>query len=117
MGRRTKVIKVTKESKALKQLRMMKGLSVRKLANLLNVSHTLVSHLELGRANITEAYIEKFLEAVALSLEDWNVALGGGKKAQNQARSRITDDCLKKLKDLPEDKLRILNSILNGMSS
>jgi len=49
MGKRTKIINVTKESKALKQIRMMKGLSVRKVADLLNVSHTLVSHLELGR--------------------------------------------------------------------
>src|SRR5690606_3548177 len=105
MGKRTKIINVTKESKALKQIRMMKGLSVRKVADLLNVSHTLVSHLELGRANINESYIDKFLDALELSREDWTIAIGGGKKAQIQAKAKITEDCFKKLKGLPEDKL------------
>lgn len=117
MGRRTKIIKVTKESKALKQMRIMKGFSVRKVADLLNVSHTLVSHLELGRANISEAYLDKFLDALDLSWEDWNIALGGGKKAQTQVKAKIAEDCFKKLKGLPEDKLMLLNSILNGMQT
>ncbi|MCM2348381.1 MAG: helix-turn-helix transcriptional regulator [Bacteriovoracaceae bacterium] len=99
MGKRTKIINVTKESQALKQMRMMKGLSVRKVAELLNVSHTLVSHLELGRANISEAYLDKFLDVLDLSWEDWNITIGSGKKAQTQAKTKITEDCLKKLKD------------------
>jgi len=115
MGKRTKIINVTRESKALKQMRMMKGLSVRKVADLLNVSHTLVSHLELGRANISEAYLDNFLGALDLTWDDWKIAIGGGKKAQAQSKTKITEDCLKKLKGLPEDKLMLLNSILNGM--
>lgn len=115
MGRRTKIIKVTKESNALKQLRTMKGLSVRKVADLLDVSHTLVSHLELGRANISEAYLEKFLKELDLNWEDWKIALGGGKKAQTQVKSKIAEDCFKKIKGLSEDKLMLLNSILKGI--
>lgn len=115
MGRRTKIIKVTKESEALKKLRTMTGLSVRKVADRLGVSHTLVSHLELGRANIQEVYIEKFLVALDLSWEDWTIAVGGGRKAKKQARAKITEDCLSKLQGLSEDKLILLNSILNGM--
>jgi len=41
--------------------------------------------------------------------------LVGGKKAQIQAKAKITEDCFKKLKGLPEEKLRLLNSILTGM--
>jgi transcriptional regulator with XRE-family HTH domain len=73
MGIRTKMIRVTKESKALKNLRMMSGHSVWKLADRLDVSHTLVSHLELGRANISEEYLGNFLKALDLSREDWSV--------------------------------------------
>lgn len=115
MGKRTKIIIETRQSKTLKQMRKMSGLSVRKVADLLNVSHTLVSHLELGRANISEAYIDQFLKALNLSWEDWNIAIGGGKKAKAQTKTRIAEDCFKKLKGLPEDKLMLLNSILNGM--
>lgn len=82
MGRRTKIIRVTRESKALKRMREMKGLSVRKLAELLNVSHTLVSHLELGRANILEAYVDKFLSALGCSWEEWRTVLDGRRESQ-----------------------------------
>ena len=112
MGRRTKIIRVTRESKALKRMREMKGLSVRKLAELLNVSHTLVSHLERGRANISEAYIEKFLTALCCSWEEWRIALSGEKKTQTLAKDKLNQDCLKKIQGLSEDKLMLLDSIL-----
>ncbi len=115
MGRRTKIISVTKESKALKKLRTMKGLSVRKVADLLGVSHTLVSHLELGRANISKEYIGKFLKALHFSPEDWRIVLGGGKKSDFLAKDKMAEDCFSKLQELPEDKLRLLQSILRGM--
>lgn len=115
MSRRTNIIKTTSESKALKSLRLMKGLSVRKTADLLGVSHTLVSHLEIGRANIQKAYIEKFLVALDLSWEDWTIATGASRKAKAHARSKITSDCLDKLEGLSEDKLMLINSILSRM--
>lgn len=113
MGRRTKFISITKESEALKKLRMLSGLSVRKLANDLNVSHTLVSHLELGRANVNRAYVDKFLKVLNFSYEDWEIAVTGGKKSKSFVKNRMTEDCYDKLKNLSEEKLKLLHSILN----
>jgi len=114
MGRRTKIISITKESEALKKLRILSGLSVRKLADELNVSHTLVSHLELGRANVNESYVENFLKALKFTYEDWEIAISGGKKSKSFVKNKMTEDCYSKLKNLPEEKLKLLHSILSG---
>lgn len=114
MGRRTKIISVTKESEALKKLRMLSGLSVRKLADELNISHTLVSHLELGRANVSKPYVENFLKALKFSYEDWEIAVSGGKKSKSFVKNKMTEDCYDRLKNLSDEKLQLLHSILNG---
>ena len=115
MGRRTRIICITRESKALKQLRLMKGLSVRKLADRLGVSHTLVSHLELGRANISKSYVDQFLQALVFSRDDWRLALGGERSSQSMARNKLNKDCMAKIEELPEEKLKLLHSILSGL--
>lgn len=113
MGRRTKIISITKESEALKKLRMLSGLSVRKLADELNVSHTLVSHIECGRANVSESYVEKFLKVLNFSREDFEIAVSGGRKSKSFVKNKMTEDCYDKLKNLSEDKLKLLHSILS----
>lgn len=72
MSKRNQIIKETAESLALKELRNHSGLSARKLAEQMKVSHTRVYQMESGREDITEEYIEKFLEAVQVSRVDWN---------------------------------------------
>ncbi|MFP5384682.1 MAG: helix-turn-helix domain-containing protein [Bacteriovoracia bacterium] len=115
MSRRTKIITITRESKALKELRSMKGHSVRKVADLLGVSHTLVSHLEVGRANISEAYVKKFLKALEFSHEDWEVVLHEGKKSKSLTKRKIADDCFDLIQGLSAEKLKLLKSVLNNL--
>lgn len=115
MGGRTKIITVTCESKALKELRSMKGYSVRKVADLMGVSHTLVSHLELGRANISEAYVKKFLKALEFSFEDWEIVLHQRKKSKSLTKSRIADDCFDLMQGISAEKLKLLKSVLNNL--
>ncbi|HXH76154.1 MAG TPA: helix-turn-helix transcriptional regulator [Bacteriovoracaceae bacterium] len=106
---------MTKEALALRQLRILKGLSVRKAADLLNVSHTLVNHLEIGRANISETYVQNFLKALGYSSDDWHIAVMGKKKSGNLTKSKITEDCLNRIEALPEEKLRLIQSILANL--
>jgi transcriptional regulator with XRE-family HTH domain len=115
MGRRTKIITITRESKALKELRSMKGYSVRKVADLMGISHTLVSHLELGRANISEAYVKKFLKTLEFSLEDWEVVLQEGKKSKALSKNKIENDCFELMQGLSTEKLKLLKSVLNNL--
>lgn len=43
---------------------------MRKVADLLGISHTMVNHLEIGRANISEDYVQKFLKTLNYNEED-----------------------------------------------
>jgi hypothetical protein len=73
-----------------------------------------VSHLELGRANVSESYVEKFLKALNFSNEDWVIAVSGGRKSKSLVKNKMTEDCYNKLKNLSDEKLELLHSILNG---
>lgn len=115
MSRRNKFIKVTPESLALKELRMQANVSLRKLADELNISFARAHQMESGRENVSEAYIEKFLKTLGLSDEDWKIAVRGGKGAQVLAQNKAAEDTLGKLRDLPNEKLKLLQSILSGL--
>lgn len=112
MSKRTKIIIKTKEAEALRRLREMRGLSVRKAADLLGISHTMVNHLEIGRANISEEYIEKFLKALNLSHEDWKSLVAGALKKTAPDRRKLIEECNFLLQRLSEDKLRVIQNML-----
>lgn len=71
MSKRNKIVETSPESEALKALRQKNGLSLRKLAELLEISFTRVHQMESGRDNIPKEYITKFLKALDLSWQDW----------------------------------------------
>ena len=48
MAKRSRIVNVTKEARALRRLRNLKELSMRQLADLLQVSPTTVNHAENG---------------------------------------------------------------------
>ncbi len=70
MSKRNQIVITTPESKALKALREKSELSLRKLGERLNVSSTRVHQYELGKENITEAYIKSFLQVTNISVEE-----------------------------------------------
>lgn len=73
MSRRNKIIKVSSESAALKEMREKKGHSLRKLADLMDLSFMRVHQMESGRENVNEEYVRKFLKATDHSWEEWNI--------------------------------------------
>ncbi len=112
MSKRTKIVIKTKEAEALKKLREIRGLSIRKLADLMRISHTLVNHLEVGRANISDQHIHKFLEATNFSHQEWQILLKGGVKSKKQERSKILEECIFILGQLPEFKMQQIHQIM-----
>ncbi len=112
MSNRTKIVIKTKEADALKKLREMRGLSVRKLADMMGISHTLVNHLEVGRANISEQHINKLLEATNFDHKEWQILLKSGVNGKKQQRSQIREECIFLISQLPENKLQQIYQIL-----
>lgn len=109
MSKRNQIIKETKESKALKALRIKADLGIRKLAQRMNYSHTRIHQFESGRENINEAYIQIFLEAAGYSLYEWNIEVGAGSTAYS-----LRDQCHDLLDSIDIEKLELVYGLLKN---
>ena len=107
MPKRSRLKIESKESKALKKLRLFLGLSQREMARRLNVNPTLVNHTENGRAYISPDYITHFLNSLSISKNDWNELLNG--KDKNLSKR---DECKKIIDELSIEKLDVVCNFL-----
>ncbi|MBL6989924.1 MAG: helix-turn-helix domain-containing protein [Bacteriovoracaceae bacterium] len=109
MPKRSRIKKVTKESKALKAMREAKGLSQRTAANLVGVPSTTINHTENGRAYIKEEYVRKFINGLGYSWTDWNNYLEG-KEIQTDLRSA----CITIIENMDKQKLGVIYNLLTN---
>ncbi len=72
MPKRSRYQIKTKESETLKQIRIESGLSLREAARKCSIHNTVINHAENGRSTITREYIEKFLEGIKFSVQDFD---------------------------------------------
>jgi transcriptional regulator with XRE-family HTH domain len=110
MSKRNQIIKETKESKALKALRIKADLGIRKLAQKMNYSHTRVHQFETGRENINEAYIQIFLEATGFSRDQWQKEAGYAGEFSN-----LRDQCHDLLQQVNYNKLELIYNLLSSL--
>ncbi len=115
MSKRSGTVVRTREADALRKMREIKGLSVRKVADLLGVSHTLVNHLELGRANIQQDYLQKFLKDLKFSHEEWEMFVGGGNRKMQVEKAKMMEECIFKIRKLSPEKLKLAKSFLQNL--
>lgn len=110
MSKRNKIIKVSTESAVLKDMREKKTLSLRKLADLMDLSFMRVHQMESGRENVSEEYVRKFLKATGYSWEDWN---------KRTAKKRPQDDlrikCHEALDSIEPSKLHLIYGLLTSV--
>jgi len=107
MPKRSRLKIESKESKALKKLRLFSGLSQREMARRHGVNPTLVNHTENGRAYISPDYITHFLNSLRISKNEWNELLKG--KDKNLSKR---DECKKIIDELSIEKLDVAHSFL-----
>jgi len=107
MARRSGIKKETKESMALKKMRKATGLAQRKAALKIGVNQSMVNHCENGRAEISEDYLEKFLEGLNFSREDFE-KYREGQESELDLRSK----CKEMIDNLDQEKINILYNLL-----
>lgn len=110
MGKRTKKVFETPESKALKGLRIKREISLKKLADKMGVSKSLVHQVECGRADISDEYLKKILYALDYSYSDFEF-LAGKRRKENDSGFR--EKCLAIIEDLEESKMESLFILLS----
>jgi len=102
MSPRNKIVHETPESKALKELRQKREMSLQKLADLLQVSKQIPYFMESGRGHISSEYVVKFLDALDYTLADFEHLVG--KEAANKGPG-LRQRCHDKLDKIEDSKL------------
>jgi len=110
MSRRNKEIKVGPESVTLKEMRENAGLSIRKLADLMDLSFSRVHQMESGRENVSEEYVRKFLKATGHSWAEWLKKTDAG-KFQDDLRIK----CHEALDTIEPYKLHLIYGLLTSV--
>lgn len=103
---------ITKESQALKRMRLARGLSLKKAYRKSGIHDTIINHAENGWATITEDYINKFINGMGFTMKDWDDFLNG----------RVTTfdlryECMDIVKNMNGDKLKAVHSLLINFSN
>jgi transcriptional regulator with XRE-family HTH domain len=109
MSKRNAFIIETKESEALKALRLKSGLSIRKLSIVMDYSHTRIHQMEQGRENISDEYVSMFINALGESWSTWSKYLG-----EKDEFFDIRQKCHETLESLDPKKLEIVYGLLTN---
>ena len=95
-------------TKALKNMRNAKGLSLIKTSRLLGVAESVVNHHENGRTDhVPENYINHFVQMMGFSPEDWEDFLKGRTSVYD-----LRQDCRYLIDKLERDKLKAIHVML-----
>ena len=110
MSRRNKMIKVSSESVALKEIREKANLSLRKLADLMDLSFARVHQMESGKENVNEEYVRKFLKATGHNWEDWLTRI-----SKTRPSDALRNKCHEALDAIEPSKLQLIYGLLTSV--
>lgn len=110
MSKRNKIVVMSPEAEALKKLRIKSDLSLRKLADKMNLSFTRVHQMESGRENVSEEYIGKFLDVLDLNWDDWNSYFG-----EEDELSDLRRKCHQILDTIEPSKLELIYGLITRL--
>lgn len=110
MSRRNKIIKVSPESVALKEIREKSNLSLRKLADLMDLSFARVHQMESGKENVSEEYVRKFLKATNHTWEEWSKKVG-----KDRSSDALRKKCHEALDAIEPSKLQLIYGLLTSV--
>lgn len=110
MSKRNKEIIETRESLALKSIRVNQKRSLSFVADSLNLSRARVHQFEQGRETITQEYVSSFLKVMELKEEEWNKLIG--KECRNDD---LRKKCIELLNGLDNSKLEVVYGLLSNL--
>ena len=102
----------SKESGALKKMRLASGLSLRSAYKRCGIHDTIINHAENGRANITPEYIERFITGMGFSMQDWSDTMDG-----KSTLSDLRFECKNIVEKIDSEKLKAVHLLLSNFSN
>lgn len=89
-----KVLRITDEHKALRELRLSKNLSLEEASMPLGIKSKALGHIENGRVKLTKEKIEKIILSLGFHYHDF---LRAKKKVQDDKKNRVNRKTIKKV--------------------
>ncbi|MGB0454065.1 MAG: helix-turn-helix domain-containing protein [Bacteriovoracaceae bacterium] len=104
--RRTEEIKLTKEARVLKELRLLSGFSIRESARRLAKSEAYLRHIEKGRLDVPSGEdLQSILDVYGVSKRLFN------SKCKQTTDESVEDQLIKLVKSLGLEKQKVLLSV------
>jgi len=98
---------ITKEVQVLKALRRMKGISQDQASSLCGYSRPSIGHIENGRIELDLDRINHIISSYGIDMSEFQRLMG-----EEVLRDEVLDKCLIKMMRLPEDKLKLIQALL-----
>ncbi len=105
--------RITKEAKIVRFMRMSKKISMREAATRLDLSASLVSHIEQGRQDLPMKRAEAMVLAYGYTWPDFESFLA----AEEVPYANPKDACIQLLDRIPTSKLTMVLTILKGFTT
>lgn len=101
---------ITKECRVLRSLRRQKGLSQDQASALCGYSRPSIGHIENGRITLDHNRIEHIMESYGYPLSEFERLM-----REEIIRDEMLSDSVETMKRLPEDKLKLVSSLLQSL--
>jgi transcriptional regulator with XRE-family HTH domain len=88
------------DQEVMRELRLFREFSYRDVGTLMSISHSRVQQLEQDKKPLSEEMKSKFLAAIKLSRDDWDLLKGG---AENVAEVKL--ECIQRIYKLSPQEL------------
>jgi transcriptional regulator with XRE-family HTH domain len=98
---------ITKEVQVLKTLRKMKGISQDQASSLCGYSRSSIGHIENGRIELDQDRITHVVSSYGVELSEFQRLMG-----EEVLRDEALDKCLSKMMGLSEEKLKLIQALL-----
>jgi transcriptional regulator with XRE-family HTH domain len=110
---RSAIKRITKEATIVRFMRMSRKISMRQAAQMLNLSDSLISHIEQGRQDLPRKRAEAMVSAYGYTWADFELFLA----ADEIPYADPKDACIQMLDRIPTSKLSMVLTILRGFVS
>jgi transcriptional regulator with XRE-family HTH domain len=100
---------ITKEVRVLKILRQMRNLSQDQASSVCGYSRPSIGHIENGRITLDQNRIEHIVESYGHPMSEFQRLM-----KEEVLRDEVLNSCFEKMRSLPEEKLKLVNSLLQS---
>ena len=113
MSKRSQIKRITREAMALRCMRRLRRISMRKAGALIGVTSSAISHYEQGRMNLPKARVPELVTGYGYSMTEYEEFVNG----KPLPFSDLRDECEQIVQRMDSTRLKTLHAVLVSFTS